>query len=50
MKNQPDREIIRSFRGRIAAAEQKLVELKGLCYTPPSKPWSQTILNKLKIR
>jgi glutamate formiminotransferase/glutamate formiminotransferase/formiminotetrahydrofolate cyclodeaminase len=50
MKNQPDREIVRSFRGRIGAAEQKLVELKSLCYTPPSKPWSQKILNKLKIR
>ena len=50
MKNQPDREIIRSFRDRIAGAEQKLVELKALCYTPPSKPWSQKILNKLKIR
>ena len=50
MKNQPDRELIRSFQNRLTAAAQKLVDLKALCYTPPSKPWSEKILHKLKIR
>lgn len=50
MKGQPNQQLILSFRTRITAVEQKLVELKALCYTPPSKPWSQKILNKLKIR
>jgi glutamate formiminotransferase / formiminotetrahydrofolate cyclodeaminase len=50
MKTEPNQQLMLSFRKRITGVEQKLVELKTLCYTPPSKPWSQKILNKLKIR
>jgi hypothetical protein len=50
MKDQPNQQLMVSFRKRIGAAEQKLVDLKTLCYTPPSEPWSQKILSKLKIR
>jgi glutamate formiminotransferase/formiminotetrahydrofolate cyclodeaminase len=50
MKTQPNQQLMLSFQKRITRAEQKLVELKTLCYTPPSEPWSQKILNKLKIR
>jgi glutamate formiminotransferase/glutamate formiminotransferase/formiminotetrahydrofolate cyclodeaminase len=50
MKGQPNQQLILSFQKRIAAVEQKLVDLKTLCYTPPSEPWPQKILNKLKIR
>lgn len=50
MKTQPNQQLMMSFRNRITTAEQKLVELKTLCYTPPSEPWSQKILSKLKIR
>ena len=50
MKHQPNQQLIDAFRGRIKAAEQKLVDLKSLCYTPPSKPWPEKILNKLKLR
>ena len=50
MKDQPNQQLMSSFQRRIAAAEQKLEELKTLCYTPPSEPWSQKILSKLKIR
>jgi glutamate formiminotransferase / formiminotetrahydrofolate cyclodeaminase len=50
MKAQPNQQLMLSFQKRIARAEQKLEELKTLCYTPPSEPWSQKILSKLKIR
>ncbi|HEX2056651.1 MAG TPA: cyclodeaminase/cyclohydrolase family protein, partial [Nitrospiraceae bacterium] len=50
MKSEPNQQLMMSFHRRINALEQKLVELKTLCYTPPSEPWSQKILNKLKIR
>ncbi|HJR76423.1 MAG TPA: glutamate formimidoyltransferase [Nitrospiraceae bacterium] len=50
MKAQPNQELMLSFRKRITTAEQKLVDIGTLCYTPPSEPWSQKILNKLKIR
>ena len=50
MKHQPNQQLIDSFRDRIKVAEQKLVDLKGLCYTPPSKPWPKKLLNKLKLR
>jgi glutamate formiminotransferase/glutamate formiminotransferase/formiminotetrahydrofolate cyclodeaminase len=50
LKNQPDQQLLRAFQRRVATAEQKLVDLKALCYTPPSDPWSRKILNKLKLR
>lgn len=50
MKHHPNQQLIDSFRDRIKAAEQKLVDLKSLCYTPPSKPWPKKLLNKLKLR
>ena len=50
MKHQPNQQLMDPFRGRIKAAEQKLVDLKSLCYTPPSKPWPEKLLNKLKLR
>jgi glutamate formiminotransferase/glutamate formiminotransferase/formiminotetrahydrofolate cyclodeaminase len=50
MKNEPNQQLMLSFRKRISAVEQNLVELKTLCYTPPSEPWPQKFLNKLKIR
>ena len=50
MKAQPNQQLMSSFQRRIVTAEQKLEELKTLCYTPPSEPWSQKILSKLKIR
>lgn len=50
VKNQPHKQMMRSFREQLTAAEQKLEDLKALCYTPPSEPWSQKILHKLKIR
>lgn len=41
MKDQPNQRLIGSIRTRLAAAEQKLVEEKALCYTPASDQWSK---------
>lgn len=50
MKDQPNQRLIGSIRGRLAAAEQKLVDEKALCYTPASDQWSKRILDILKLR
>lgn len=50
MKDQPNQRLIDILRGRLAAAEQRLVQEKSLCYTPASDQWSQKILNILKLR
>jgi glutamate formiminotransferase/glutamate formiminotransferase/formiminotetrahydrofolate cyclodeaminase len=50
MKTHPNQWFIASVRNRFTAAEQMLVDVKSLCYTPPFDSWQQKILNILKLR
>ena len=50
MKTQPNQWLIASIRDRFSHAEQMLVDVKSLCYTPPFDSWSQNVLNILKLR
>jgi hypothetical protein len=50
MKEQPNQRLIYILKSRLAAAEQKLVDEKALCYTPASDQWSKKIIDILKLR
>jgi glutamate formiminotransferase/glutamate formiminotransferase/formiminotetrahydrofolate cyclodeaminase len=50
MKTKPNQWLIASIRDHFSSAEQKLVDVKSLCYTPPFDSWQQKVLNILKLR